>query len=169
MPGHGATFTVYLPRRPEADRHIASGADGDASGERNSKTILLVEDDPVVRQVASEILTMNGYRVLEAKGGDEAMSLSDRHSGGIDLLLTDVVMPRMSGRELAEYVAPMHPGLHVVYMSGYVDDALLNHGVSGTEADFLPKPFTSDQLEHKIRAIFGAPSKRLRGGDVRRS
>ncbi|HJU06177.1 MAG TPA: response regulator [Nitrospiraceae bacterium] len=159
-PGQGSTFTVYLPRCPGVDRHATSPAEGESLTERHAKTILLVEDDPVVRQVTSEILTMNGYRVLEAKGGEEAMSLSDRHGGGIDLLLTDVVMPKMSGRDLAEYVAPMHPGLHVVYMSGYADDALLNHGVSGSEADFLPKPFTPDQLEHTIRAILGTPSKR---------
>ncbi|MGH7233785.1 MAG: response regulator, partial [Nitrospiraceae bacterium] len=136
--------------------------EGAAALEQDSKTILLVEDDPVVRQVASEILTMNGYRVLEARGGDEAVGICDRHDGGIDLLLTDVVMPRMSGRELAEYVAPKHPGMRVLYMSGYADDALLNHGVSGTDADFLPKPFTSDQLEQKIRTILGTSSESLR-------
>jgi CheY-like chemotaxis protein len=116
-------------------------------------TVLLVEDADRVRQVVGEMLSMEGFRVLEAWGGREAMEIVHRHGGPIDLLLTDVVMPEMSGRELAERLTPLRPETKVVYMSGYTDPALLPSGVLEPGTVFLEKPFSSDALAFAVRGV----------------
>jgi CheY-like chemotaxis protein len=132
-----------------------------------TETILLVEDALRVRAVVREILEMSGYHVLEARHGAEALEISERHQGPIHLMVTDVVMPQMSGRELAQRLAPVRPDMKVLYMSGYTDDAIVRHGVLGAGMAFLSKPFTPDALAAKVREVLetqpsqaapGAPS-----------
>jgi two-component system cell cycle sensor histidine kinase/response regulator CckA len=106
-----------------------------------------------VRAVVREILEMSGYRVIEARHGAEAIELSNRHEGVIQLLVTDVVMPQMSGRELAQRLATLRPELKVLYMSGYTDDAIVRHGVLASGIAFLSKPFTPDALTVKVREL----------------
>jgi two-component system cell cycle sensor histidine kinase/response regulator CckA len=117
------------------------------------ETILLVEDALRVRAVVREILEMNGYHVLEARHGAEALEISERHQGPIHIMVTDVVMPQMSGRELAQRLAPVRPDMKVLYMSGYTDDAIVRHGVLGAGMAFLSKPFTPDALAVKVREV----------------
>ncbi|HET8578019.1 MAG TPA: ATP-binding protein [Methylomirabilota bacterium] len=117
------------------------------------ETILLVEDAQRVRAVVREILEMNGYGVLEARHGAEALEISGKHPGPIHLMVTDVVMPQMSGRELAQRLAPLRPEMRVLYMSGYTDDAIVRHGVLGAGMAFLSKPFTPDALAAKVREV----------------
>ena len=149
-PGRGTTFRIYLPRvdaaAPAADR-----AGRPAAPAGGTETILLVEDEEGVRELARDILRAGGYTVIEARNGPEALLLCEHHQGRIDLLLTDVVMPEMSGRELAERMGPLRPSLSVLYMSGYTDDAVIRHGVLGADTAFLQKPFTPTALTRRVR------------------
>jgi signal transduction histidine kinase/ActR/RegA family two-component response regulator len=148
-PRQGTTFRIYLPRLEAAvtvDRSVRPAA---AAG--GTETILLVEDEEGVRELARDILRASGYTVLEARNGAEALLLCERHQGPLDMLLTDVVMPRMSGRELAERLAPLRPELSVLYMSGYTDDAVIRHGVLAAGTAFLQKPFTPAALVLRVR------------------
>jgi len=150
--GQGTSFKIYLPRvDPAADpvepggllAHVAQGRE----------TILLVEDEEAVRELARDILEANGYAVLEARHGDEALAICERHSEPIHLMLTDVVMPGMNGRELAERLARLRPETKVLYMSGYTDNAIVLHGVLNGRAVFLQKPFSPDALARKVREV----------------
>jgi CheY-like chemotaxis protein len=109
--------------------------------------------------VVREILEMYGYNVLEARHGVEALEISDRHQGPIHLMVTDVVMPQMSGRELAQRLQPLRPDMKVLYMSGYTDDAIVRHGVLGAGMAFLSKPFTPDALALKVREVLDTPPR----------
>jgi len=126
---------------------------------QRAETILLVEDALRVRAVVREILEMNGYNVLEARHGAEALDISERHQGPIHLMVTDVVMPQMSGRELAQRLQPLRPDMKVLYMSGYTDDAIVRHGVLGAGMAFLSKPFTPDALALKVREVLDTPPR----------
>ncbi|HKW91896.1 MAG TPA: response regulator, partial [Methylomirabilota bacterium] len=148
------------PARPAARAAVPTES-GLAGG--RGETILLVEDAQRVRAVVREILEMSGYVVLEARHGAEALEISHRHTGQIHLLVTDVVMPQMSGRELAQRLATLRPELKVLYMSGYTDDAIVRHGVLASGIAFLSKPFTPDALALKVREVLdgvgeGAPA-----------
>jgi len=149
-PGRGTTFRIYLPRvdsaSPAAERSPRAAA---PTG--GTETILLVEDEDGVRELARDILRSSGYTVLEGRNGAEGLLLGERHQGALDLLLTDVVMPRMSGRELAERMVSLRPELSVLYMSGYTDDAVIRHGVLGSDTAFLQKPFTPAALVQRVR------------------
>jgi CheY-like chemotaxis protein len=149
-PGQGTTFLIYLPRLDDATVTVDRGA-RPVTAAAGSETILLVEDEEEVRELARDILRANGYTVLEARNGNEALLISERHQGPLDLLLTDVVMPRMSGRELAERLAPVRPVVSVLYMSGYTDDAVIQHGVYSSGTAFLQKPFTPAALIQRVR------------------
>ncbi|CAN5841376.1 hypothetical protein BH11MYX3_BH11MYX3_13960 [soil metagenome] len=148
--GRGTTFKVYFPIADEHPAGIAA-ATADRPPLRGSETILLVEDEDSVRTLARTILRRCGYTVLEAANGGEALLLSEQHTGTIDLLLTDVVMPRVSGRQLAEKLQPLRPAMKVIFMSGYTDDAIVRHGILHAELSFLQKPITPASLSRKIR------------------
>ncbi len=153
--GRGTTFKIYLPRTDQAAEQPAvnNGHDESTTG---TETVLLVEDEELVRRMAHEILLMNGYQVLESSHGAEALDTCQSHQGPIHLMLTDVVMPRMSGRELAERAATLRPEMRVLYMSGYTDDAIVHHGVLDEGMAFIEKPFTPNSLAHKVRAALDA-------------
>ena len=146
--GAGATFTVYLPR---VDAEAAALPTRLASVARAhaTETLLLVEDEPAVRRLTRRMLEGRGYRVIEASAGAEALATARGHAGPIHLLLTDVIMPGMSGRELAGFLATERPETRVVYMSGYPDDAVLRHDLG--QVAFVQKPFTADSLAAKLR------------------
>jgi signal transduction histidine kinase/CheY-like chemotaxis protein len=151
-PGAGTTFNIYLPRTDEkADwspslRTAAAAATG-------KETILLVEDEDQVRTVISEILKNAGFQVLEARSPGEALPICEQHPVTIHLLLTDVVMPGMNGRELAQQVVSMRPDINVVFMSGYTDDVMIHHGALDSRVTFLQKPITPDVLTRKLRQV----------------
>ncbi len=118
-----------------------------------SETILLVEDEKAVRKLAREFLENTGYTVLEAEGPAEAMQLSAQHRGPIHLMVTDVIMPHMSGHELAQQMASVRPKMKVLYISGYTDNSIAQHGVLGRGTFFLQKPFSLDALARKMRQL----------------
>jgi PAS domain S-box-containing protein len=155
-PGRGATFRIYLPRLNEpAERIMAAGA---GLPPRGTETVFLVEDAPAVRTALREILERCGYTVLEAPAGQPALTLAAKRREPIQLLLTDVVMPGMSGRELAERFTRLHPEAKVLYMSGYTDDAAVRHGVRRAETAYVQKPFSPDTLARKVRDAIDSPN-----------
>jgi two-component system cell cycle sensor histidine kinase/response regulator CckA len=157
--GLGTTVKVYLPIVERDELAPASLPPPDISTLHGSETILLVEDDESVRVLARTILRKYGYNVLDAKGGGDAFLLCEQHNAVIDLLLTDVVMPRMSGRQLAERLLLVRPDMKVLYMSGYTDDALMRHGIFYSALAFIQKPITPEALVRKVReALDGAPA-----------
>ena len=151
--GHGRTFKVYLPRVDEPAEPLAASAPVDAASLRGTETILLVEDEPSVRAVARQVLARQGYVVLEAPDGPTALAMVDGGASGVDLVLTDVVMPGMSGRSLADQLATRCPGLRVLYMSGYTDDGIVRHGMLEPGLAYLQKPFRPDALVQKVREV----------------
>jgi len=154
-PGRGTSFKVYLPRVEEAaDYATARSAQEDCP--RGCETVLLVEDSDRVRKLTRTLLETYGYTVLEASNGDEAWRTSERHKGAIDLLLTDVVMPGASGREVAQRLVLVRPEMGVLYMSGYTDDAMVVHNVLDGQTPFIQKPFTKDSLIRKVREVLDA-------------
>ncbi len=152
-PGHGTTFRIYLPR-VDAPLDGAQPVEPTREGSGH-ETILVVEDDPIVRRVTVRGLRQLGYQVLEAANGPEALALATKH-GTIDLLLTDVVMPMMSGRELAERLREVQPGTIVLFASGYTANAIVHHGVLDAGIEFLPKPFSIALLNARIRQLLDA-------------
>jgi CheY-like chemotaxis protein len=123
--------------------------------------VLLVEDEEIVRELAREILEMCGYQVLVAANGSEALRACREHKGEIQLILTDVIMPQMSGRQLKEALATLRPGTSVLYMSGHAEDAVIRHGAHNEGVAFIQKPFTPETLARKVRQVVDAtPSGR---------
>jgi signal transduction histidine kinase/CheY-like chemotaxis protein len=151
-PGHGTTFEIRFPRVDEA----ASVRHADASNAdlpRGTETVLVVEDEDSVRELVRDMLQMVGYTVVEARHGGEALLLCERFDGPIHLMVTDVVMPQMSGRQLAERLAPLRPEMKVLFMSGHTDDAVIRHGVKNAIMTFIQKPFTPAAIARQVRAI----------------
>jgi CheY-like chemotaxis protein len=143
---------MYLPRVEDA-LAFKPRSFGSAEPKGGSETILLVEDEALVRDLARTILEMYGYRVLEAQNAKDALIVSGRHNDPIDLMLTDVVMPGMNGRELARRLAPVRPGMRVLYMSGYTQRAISDEEDLGPGTAFLQKPFTAESLVRKVREL----------------
>ncbi len=156
--GRGTTFKVYLPRVEDEIEQAATDA---ASGNlpRGTETILLVEDEEAVRKLARDILESCGYTVLEAANGAEAIAICEDQDCEIDLLITDVVMPRMDGREVAERLTLLRPQLRVLFMSGYTENAIVHHGVLDEGANFIAKPFSLEKLARKVRELLDRPHK----------
>jgi CheY-like chemotaxis protein len=155
-PGAGTTFEIYLPRLDEIAHPVATAARPGRST-RGSETILLAEDEELVRSLAMDLLRGSGYTVLEAPNGVEALRLAVGHAGTIDLLLTDVVMPEMNGLELAEHVLRLRPQVRVLYTSGYLDRSLLPQGTDELGPAFLHKPFRPEALLHRVRELLDGP------------
>ncbi|OGP83386.1 MAG: hypothetical protein A2Y95_00340 [Deltaproteobacteria bacterium RBG_13_65_10] len=147
--GKGASFKILLPCVDESAVEVKLGSEREESP-RGSETILLVEDESSLRKLVSQLLRTWGYTVLEASHGEEAINMARIHPGAIDLLLTDVVMPAMSGRELAKLLVPLREGIKILYMSGYTDDTILQHGVLDPGSALLQKPFTQETLSRKV-------------------
>ncbi|MBF8257736.1 MAG: PAS/PAC sensor hybrid histidine kinase, partial [Actinobacteria bacterium] len=150
--GRGTTFKIFLPRvvgdagRPGSD-------DGPQDLMEGSETVLLVEDEEIVRELCVKLLERLGYTVLQASGGDEAIVIAKGHLERIDLLMTDVVMPGMNGRELADSLVVLHPETKVLFTSGYTDDAIVHHGVLNDGVAFIGKPYSLSVLAKKVRDV----------------
>jgi two-component system cell cycle sensor histidine kinase/response regulator CckA len=153
-PGQGTSFKIYLPRIQAEAEAFAPAAPAALRG--GSETILLVEDDAKVRDIALRSLRERGYRVLEAANGGEALRAAENQSEPIALLLTDVVMPQMGGRELAARVRALRPQIKVLYTSGYTEQAIVHREVLGRGIAFLPKPFDPTSLARKVREVLDA-------------
>jgi PAS domain S-box-containing protein len=155
-PGVGSTFKVYLPR-VERPGQPGTSYQGIRAAPRGDETVLLVEDDEGVRSLVQRVLQDGGYHVLVAGSGREALHVCAQQGSPIHLLVTDVVMPEMGGRPLAEQLLGLHPELRVLYLSGYTDDAIIRHGVLVAEVHFLQKPFAPAALAQKVREVLDAP------------
>ncbi|MBI5419354.1 MAG: response regulator [Deltaproteobacteria bacterium] len=151
-PGRGTTFKIYLPQATE-EAETAKPAEVRAGLLGGSETILLVEDEDSVRSLVREVLARNGYTVLAARNGEDALRACDGNAGAIHLMLCDVVMPGMSGVELARRIVPLRPEIKVLYMSGYTDTAIVRQGVLDPGTAFLEKPFAPDALARKVREV----------------
>jgi PAS domain S-box-containing protein len=154
--GRGTTFKIYLPSVECPELTVVAGTEN-RDLLKGAETVLLVEDEEVVREMAAEILRENGYEVMVAKDPEAALILAAQYNGVIHLMLTDVVMPRMSGRDLAEQISPLRPEMKVLYMSGYTDDAIVHHGVLEEGTAFIAKPFSIDALARKLREVLDEP------------
>jgi two-component system, cell cycle sensor histidine kinase and response regulator CckA len=150
--GHGTTFKVYLPRTEET-AEPASTRQPAASSIRGTETILLVEDDQALRELVQSILDGCGYSIVAPKDSQEAKNICEQRGPSIDLLLTDVVMPGISGRALAQTILSRNPAAKILFMSGYTENAIVHHGVLDTGTYFLQKPFTPSTLAGKVREV----------------
>jgi signal transduction histidine kinase/ActR/RegA family two-component response regulator len=154
-PGQGTTFKVYFPVVGEAVDEVVVERPSTISV-RGTETVLLVEDDDQLRALAHTVLRRAGYVVFDAANAGEALLICEQHPSRIHLMVTDLVLPRMSGRQLAERVAPLRPDMKVLFMSGYTDDAVLHHGLLDSDLAYLEKPITPTSLTRKIREVLGA-------------
>jgi signal transduction histidine kinase len=152
VPGKGTSFRICFPLSGEAREHTPAPRPAARPG-AGSETVMLVEDQEMVRRLAREILQMNGYTVLEAHNGRDALDMLEKQNGSIDLLLTDVVMPQMNGRQLAQHLKQRLPGLKVLFMSGYIDDPVAFQDALDSTSALLEKPFTPEALACKVREL----------------
>jgi two-component system cell cycle sensor histidine kinase/response regulator CckA len=148
----GATFHIYLPRALEV---TPASQRAPAALERptGTETVLLVEDEDAVRRLAKRVLQSSGYTVIEARNGDDAVAVARGHEGPIDILVTDLVMPRMNGRQLATMMSQARPGLRVLFVSGYTEQAVMRSDILEPSVAFLQKPFSPSELAHKVREV----------------
>jgi len=158
-PGHGTMFSIYLPRAQETPSPPKKAAPAEINAislSADTKTILLVEDSDIVRELTRNILDIYGYAILEASSPEDAIRLCESHGGEIHLLLTDVVMPGMSGRELSDRLQPVRPSMKVLYMSGYTGEAIVEHGILDAGIHFIPKPFSPESMAQKILEVLNS-------------
>jgi two-component system, cell cycle sensor histidine kinase and response regulator CckA len=155
--GQGTSFRIYLPRK---DACPLPGLEASTTTKtlRGSETVLVVEDQEDVRRLAKTVLTTYGYHVVEAANGAEALVFANEHSGEIDLLLTDVILPGMNGKEVSERLRALNPRLKVLFTSGYPGDAIARRGIPERDVAYLPKPFSPDSLAAKIREVLTDPT-----------
>jgi two-component system, cell cycle sensor histidine kinase and response regulator CckA len=151
-PGQGSIFRIHLPRvdetgAPTSSTPLTRAAPG------GSETILVVEDQEEVREFIVNALSDRGYSVLSAADGEHAIELADRHPGVIDVLLTDVVLPGINGREVADHFVAIRPAIKVIFTSGYAQDLIADRGVLHSSVDYIPKPYTADQIVAKVREV----------------
>ena len=151
-PGRGTAFKIYLPAMTAPAEALADDAEG-ATSALAGETILLVEDEPQVRSLTRTMLSRLGYHVLEAESGEEALVIAENFEGQLDMLLTDVVMPRMNGTDLSRRMRVARPGIRVLYMSGYTDSGVVDQGMLEAGTPFIQKPFTSATLSQKVRQV----------------
>jgi PAS domain S-box-containing protein len=156
-PGLGTTFKIYFPHETTAP--VAAPAPEEPASLQGAETILLVEDSDAVRSLVAELLTSYGYTVLQAADGPEAIEIAEQRHGSIDLLLTDVVMPSMNGRELAERLLADNPPLKVLFTSGYPEDTIVRHAIAEARVAFIEKPYLPDDLGRAVRSIFDSPKQ----------
>jgi CheY-like chemotaxis protein len=154
-PGKGTTFKIYFPLLDATVQTFPQ--DDQAPPDTGEETILVVEDDPSIRNMTEKILSRKGYHVLTAAGGTECLEFLERLDRPVDVLLTDVIMPDMNGKELFSKVEKKFPGLKVIYMSGYTDDIIAHHGVLSGDVHFLQKPFSIQDVASKIRSVLDRP------------
>jgi CheY-like chemotaxis protein len=151
--GRGSTLKIHYP--PLVDAPVPRSQHEPAKANSGTETILLVEDEPVVRTLLCHILSIHGYTVLEAGHGRAALQLAESHCGHIHLLVTDVIMPGMSGPQLSIKLAEQRPGIRVLFLSGYTEETVVRNGAHPTELPFLQKPFTPTELVQKVREVLG--------------
>jgi CheY-like chemotaxis protein len=157
-PGQGTTFKLYFPRVAGSATPLQRASSVPSEQGASSETILLVEDDEAVRDLTAKMLRKLGHTVLAAACGAEAIEIVKAYAHPIALLLTDVVMPKMNGRQVADHLLQLRPDLKVLYLSGYTDHTVMRHGVPESGAEFLPKPFSREALGKKIRRVLKAPA-----------
>jgi CheY-like chemotaxis protein len=148
----GTTFKVYLPQTPEAE-HLVEIPQVELESLTGTETVLVAEDEAMVRKLVCETLAAYGYKVIEAQDGKDGLQRVSEYKEPIHLLLTDVIMPEMDGRELYQNVVATHPAIKVLYMSGYTDDVIVHHGILEDGVNFLQKPFTVHGLIQKVRQV----------------
>ena len=153
--GVGSSFTVYLPWSETVAQAATASARGMTAGKG---TILVVDDTREIREVVRRVLSFAGYQVLTAEHGDDALRVLHDHDGRVDLLLTDVVMPGLTGRELANRVHAGYPAVRVLFTSGYANDAIARHGVLAEGVQFIAKPYSLQALARKVREVLDAPA-----------
>jgi PAS domain S-box-containing protein len=159
-PGKGTTFEIYFPIVDEITEKIIT-LPYKAIKHPGKETILVVEDEEMLRTLISRLLKKNGYKIFQAENGAEALRLCKEHHSHIDLLLTDVVMPQMNGRELADHLRKQYPGIKTLFMSGYADDTVMRHGIFDYGYDYIQKPFSSEAISAKIREVLLKPSYKM--------
>jgi CheY-like chemotaxis protein len=152
--GRGTIFRIYLPRAEAPERRTVVAGGGAVAWQTGAR-VLLVEDDAGVRSLAERVLTRLGYRLRSAASAEEALELLARDLEPIDLLVTDLVMPGMSGRELAETLRTLQPGLKVLFTSGYASDQVMRRGATQPTGNFIEKPFAPEELEQAVRRVLG--------------
>jgi CheY-like chemotaxis protein len=152
-PGSGSAFKIYLPLAEDAQSPALTQQ---PAGTRGSETVLVAEDEAVVRDMAARGLEAEGYRVLQARDGAEALELLGRHDGQVDFVVTDVAMPVLNGRHLAARIAELRPDLPVLFTSGYTDDEIVRRGLLESGQAFLQKPFSPSALAQRVRAMLDA-------------
>jgi PAS domain S-box-containing protein len=162
-PGIGTTFTILLP----ATGHdaVPARAPASASGSGTGETILVVEDEPAMREVTRRILSHGGYQVITAANGREAIQVATNHDGGIDVLVTDIVMPQMLGQEAAERIGALQPGVKVLFMSGYTRGVLDSKGIAAGEINLIQKPFTEESLLTRLRQVIASEDQVIASED----
>jgi CheY-like chemotaxis protein len=156
----GTTFYVYLPRVEDTAEELTPMV-APQSETGGCETVLLVEDEESVRELVRLTLVSRGYKVLEAENGECGLHIADSFKENIDILITDVMMPGMGGRELAKRLLELRPGISVLYLSGYTEDSVITQGSSGPPTAFLQKPFTLQNLAKKVREVLRANSKSI--------
>jgi len=155
-PGHGTRFNIYLPRALDPSAHSPASSGPKPAVVGGSETILLVEDQDDVRRITHDLLVLLGYNVLVAESPEKAIRLVEEHSGEIHLLVTDVIMPNMNGWELSQRLSELRPSMKHLFMSGFAATVLTQQGILGKGVSFLPKPFSRDELAHKVREVLNA-------------